>query len=340
MARALESLGAFRTAERVLLRLIARGEESLYFGPAVRKLVDVTLVARSHARGIAHLESLEENGAPGISDELAYLRGRHLQQQGKLNQAAAAFDNVGERSRFYASARYLQGVIATDGGELEEAEALFCAVTERDRNNSLALFADARFDDVRDLARLGLGRVAHEQVRGDDAFYYYFQVPNDSAEVAAALFESAYSMYEADDHDTALDLLDQLAARFASTAFSDEATLLRGYIHLKRCEYEKARLQFERYRAVFGPVRGRVQTALTSTLEREQLFDSLLSDGSHSAMTDASETHDWRDFLGEAPGQHQSTLGDGGRTPRRPDLEAVAGDGPRVLPLPPTDSSP
>ena len=63
---------------------------------------------------------------------------------------------------------------------------------------------------MRDLARLGLGRVAHEQYRFDDARYYYYLVPNDSERLPEALYESATSRYEAKDYDGARDLLDEL----------------------------------------------------------------------------------------------------------------------------------
>ena len=49
-----------------------------------------------------------------------------------------------------------------------------------------SFFVDGRFFEVQDLARLGLGRVAHERLRRDDAFYYYFQVPQDSPRLSEA----------------------------------------------------------------------------------------------------------------------------------------------------------
>ena len=48
------------------------------------------------------------------------------------------------------------------------------------------VFADERFFAVRDLARLALGRVAHEAGRFDDARYYYYLVPRDSDRLAEA----------------------------------------------------------------------------------------------------------------------------------------------------------
>lgn len=313
LARSLDKMGAYRSAERVLLRLLGRGSDDIYFGPAVRKFVDVTLAAGDVQRGIGLLEEIAaEEPTEDLSDELQYLRGRFYQQAGDATLAREAFEDVSRRSRFYASAQYLQGVIATEGGDLEEAETLFCSVTSTDKDDRYALFADDRFFEVRDLARLGLGRVAHENVRSDDAFYYYFQVPNDSPEVAAALFESAYSMYEGEDHDTALDLLDQLDVRFSATAFSDEATLLRGYIYLARCQYEQARQQFDRYREVFEPVRDEVRAALADEDRRDRLFEEVLaSDADDGARPRSEEREDWRDQFFESGETPAPQVGEG-----------------------------
>ena len=64
---------------------------------------------------------------------------------------------------------------------MRRGEQLFCRVADpKQTPKRAALFGRADFFRVRDLARLGLGRVAHEQYRFDDARYYYYLVPNDS----------------------------------------------------------------------------------------------------------------------------------------------------------------
>ena len=282
---ALLELGAHRTAAHYLLRILRRGAEAPFFGPAYRRVVDVALRGSELPSVLA---SLEEVGEAGLSEdslnELRYLRGRARYDANDLPAAEQLFTNVGRRSRFYANAQYLRGVIATRAGQLREAEQLFCSIATTPDTDRFTFYVDRRYFDVRDLTWLALGRVAHEGGRADDAFYYYFQVPEDSRRVSEALFEGAWAMYEGHDAETAVDLLDQLETRFPASPFVDEATLLRGYVHLDRCEFEEANRLFVRFAETFEPIRDEVDRILATDSRRERIAEDLL------AIEDASET--------------------------------------------------
>jgi TolA-binding protein len=283
LARSLERLGALRTASRYLERIIERGPEDPYFGPAFRKFVDVALASGNPAAAIGRLEGLGlglDLGAlpEDAQNEVRYLNGFERYQAGELRAAADHFEDITRRSRFYPNGQYLRGVIAAREGELEDAENLFCTVAEQSDREQLTFYVDERYFEVKDLARLALGRVAHEAGRADDAFYYYFQVPADSHRVAEALFESAYAMYEGGDMDTAVDLLDQLEARFPESPFVDEAALLRGYVHLGRCEFEEANALFVRFATQFEPIVYEIDRILRSPARQQRLYAELLAE--------------------------------------------------------------
>ena len=125
----LQELGAYRTAFRYLSRILSRGASDPYFGPAYRRSVDIALEGSDLNRILGQLELVGEAGlSPDALNELRYLRGRARYDAGDLNAADAAFQLVGRRSRFYANAQYLRGVIATRNGNLPGAEALFCSI--------------------------------------------------------------------------------------------------------------------------------------------------------------------------------------------------------------------
>ncbi|MBW2462842.1 MAG: outer membrane protein assembly factor BamD [Deltaproteobacteria bacterium] len=281
LARSLEQLGALRTAARYLEHIVERGPDDVYFGPAMRKYVDVVLRSGNISAGIERLEAL---GAPDMDitadneNELFYLRGRELYDAQDWAAADAQFDEITRRSRWYAAAQYLRGVAAARQGNLEAAEERFCAVATQGDDDRFTFYVDDRYFEVKDLARLALGRVAHEGQRADDAFYYYFQVPADSERVSEALFEAAYSMYEGSDFETAIDLLDQLEARFPQSAFIDEASLLRGYVHLGRCEFEDASQLFQRFAGRFGPIVQEIDLILESEPRQARLYEELLAE--------------------------------------------------------------
>lgn len=279
-------LGSLRTALGVLTRSIDRGPESPYFVPSVRLYVEAALELSDPDAAADGLEPRVMGGARGssragqpqdVQSELFYLRARARFGAGELDAAAPYFRRVTPQSRFYGSAQYMLGAIATRARKLREAEARFCRVAKAGTGSKYAFYVDGRFFEVQDLARLGLGRVAHESRRSDDAFYYYFQVPQDSPRLPDALFESAYSSYEGEEPDTAIDLLDQLQARFPEAALSDEAAMLRGYVALARCDFDKANAQFRRFVAHYDDVRAEAVRLLQSRTRRETLHEELIA---------------------------------------------------------------
>jgi TolA-binding protein len=284
LAGAMEKLGALRTAERYLDRILARGPEDPYYGPALRRAVDVALAGGRLDAAVARLEPFVGPGAPEDAlNELRFLRGRARYDAREYAQAMQELSTVTRRSRFYASAQYLRGAIAAKTGDLREAEARFCEITGTGDREQSTFYVDWRYFEVKDLARLGLGRVAHEARRPDDAFYYYFQVPQDSEHLPFALFEAAYAMYEGDDFDTAIDLLDQLEARFPESPFVAEAAILRGYVHLGRCEFDAADRWFRAFARRFQPIVEELDRVLESPARQARLYDELLEEDRREA---------------------------------------------------------
>ncbi len=277
LAGELAELGAHRSAFRVDERVLAHGTDDPYFGPAYRRAIDIALAGADLPAVLDALEGVGEEGlSPDALNELRYLRGRARYDANDDAEADAEFSQVSRRSRFYANAQYLRGVIATRRGALHDAETLFCSIATTSDTDRFTFYVDHRYFALRDLTWLALGRVAHEGQRAEDAFYYYFQVPADSDRVSEALFEASWAMYEGHDADTAVDLLDQLGARFPSSPYVLEASLLRGYVHLDRCEFEEADRLFVRFAEVFEPLRDEIERILASESRREGVFEELL----------------------------------------------------------------
>jgi hypothetical protein len=148
------------------------------------------------------------------------------------------------------------GLIDVEKGRYKEGENLFCKVADPKRQSQTTpVFADEKYFAVRDLARLGLGRIAHEQSRFDDSRYYYYLVPRDSDRLAEALYEAATSRYEKKDYDGARELLDELKALGIHHPYEDEAWILDAYVDLASCKFEDADKKLNRFLALYEPVR-------------------------------------------------------------------------------------
>ncbi len=216
--------GRAATARRAVQRLAEIAMESDDYGAVLEDFKGVPVTAPEETRG-----------------EIAYVTGRAREAAADPDGALTAYATVTPRSRFWAQATYLQGLILVEKGRYKEGENLFCKVADPNRqSNTTPVFADAKFFVVRDLARLALGRVAHEQSRFDDARYYYYLVPKDSDRLAEALYEAATTRYEKKDYQDARDLLDELNAIQSHHRYEDEAWILDAYIDLAQCKFESA----------------------------------------------------------------------------------------------------
>jgi tetratricopeptide (TPR) repeat protein len=254
---ALASAGAHEPARGYLKRLLPLSPSDTYARRAVRRLAEIAIDTERIAPILEDLRAVPAATLPPETrGEIAYLNGRARQLAGDPDGAFKFFAEVGIESRFWAQAVYLSGVIEVERGRMKEGENLFCKVADPARADKTApFFADEKFFAVRDLARLALGRVAHEQFRFDDARYYYYLVPQDSERLAEALYESATTRYEKKDYEGARELLDELKALKVHHRYQDEAWILSAYLDLARCRFDDADTQLKSFIAQYEPVR-------------------------------------------------------------------------------------
>lgn len=287
LGSALATAGIHDTARGYLRRSIAKN-----WGPqsprAVRRLVEIALERRAYEAGLQDVAAVPASAPPETLAEVAYLRGRARQAAGDVDAALAEYARVPQTSRFWSQATYLSGLMQVERGKMREGENLFCKVADPKRQDkSVPVFADERFFAVRDLARLALGRVAHEQLRHDDARYYYYLVPRDSDRLAEALYEAATTRYEKKDYAGARDLLDELFGLKSHHRYEDEARILDAYIDLALCRFPSADRKLNAFLADYEPVRN----AARRLAENERGTRALLAaarTGADASGTDAT----------------------------------------------------
>jgi hypothetical protein len=242
-------------------------------GPAaVRDVVDIALKLAAEGElellrdALRQLEPVARYFDSASNAELAYLRGRLAEADGTRETAVDAYAKLPQTSRHWAQAVYRQGLIAVADGKLKQGEDLFCKVADPKRQQrTLPLFADAAFFNVRDMARLALGRVAHEQERQDDARYYYYLVPQDSIRLPEALYESATTRYEKKDYEGARELLTELAIQDRDSAYSDLAS----------CKFADADLKLKRFIDRYEPMRKQVANLRSAAQPLRALNDGV-----------------------------------------------------------------
>ena len=256
LAVALARSGALGAALDAIDAIIKRGPAAPYWGPAHRRAVDIALETRDHAGVLARLEAIKTNDPipPSASGERAYLRGRAAYDAGKFADAEGELVTISKKSRMYSSAVYLRGVIRARRGELAGSAEAMCEVAGTADDDRLTFVVDERYFTLKDLARLGLGRLAHEAGEYDDAYYHYFQIPDDSVYLPDALFEAAWSMYQKRELATSRDLTAELLKTFPQSPNWPEASLLAGYVELADCTFDDSQKWYDKLAAKLQPI--------------------------------------------------------------------------------------
>jgi hypothetical protein len=252
---ALGRAGAYPMARDYLVRLLGSSAVDTWYRRAVSSLVDFGLASGDPQAFLGVLSGIAAGAQEPWAGDVAYLRGVLAERSGVADQALTAYAQVTPRSRFWAQATYRAGLIDVDRRRLGDGEQKFCKVADAKQTPKLApLFGGNDFFKIRDLSRLALGRVAHEQYRFDDARYYYHLVPGDSERLPEALYESATSRYEAKDYAAAHSLLNELRLLERPHAYTDEAWILDAYVDLAECEFPRADAKLQEFLKRYEPV--------------------------------------------------------------------------------------
>jgi hypothetical protein len=255
---------------------------------AVRRLVDIALENGEFSTVSKDMASVPASAPEETRGEIAYMNGRAMEFAGDPEGALTAYALVTQRCRFWAQATYLSGLIHVEKGNFKEGETLLCKVADPKRSAATTpVFADENFFAVRDLARLGLGRIAHEQGRNDDARYYYYLVPRDSDRLAEALYEAATTRYEKKDYDGARDLLAELTSLGSHHRYEDEAWVLGAWVDLARCRFVDADKKLLEFLARYQPVRDASRRIGASEETMRRLLAAIHT-GSDAAGTDVA----------------------------------------------------
>jgi hypothetical protein len=279
LAVALTDAGAHGAALDMIERVLRRGPNAPYYGPAHRRAVDIALDSRDYAGILARVEAVPSTDPIPLSatGERSYLRGRVAYDQGKLADAEAELGAISKRSRMYSSAVYLRGVMRARKGEWRESAEAMCEIAQTPDDDKFSFVIDERYFTIKDLARMGLGRLAHEKSDYDDAYYHYFQIPEDSDRLNEALFEAAWSMYQKRELPTSRDLVRELLTDFPTSPLWPEAGLLAGYTDLADCKFDESQVWYDQLLLKLQPVVDEMDRIRKDPHLRQDLFKKALS---------------------------------------------------------------
>ena len=180
------------------------------------------------------------------------------------------------QSRFFASALYFRGLIDARTRHFASARRNLCEIVEQADNDHFAFFVDGRYWAIKELAFLALGRIAHEQGRYDDAYYFYFRVPEDSERLPDALFEASWSMFQKGEYEASRAFIEQFDRAFPDSPLAPDVLLLHAMIDLKSCRFDRVRSTLDVFVSTYAPIQAEVARLIGEPERRRSLYRRLL----------------------------------------------------------------
>jgi hypothetical protein len=263
--------------------------DSRQFGlEAARRRLEIALQMGRYDNLEQLFQDLETRAGGDVADDINFVRGKALYFQGRYVDAITALGAISPGSLLYDKGRYFVGVSQTRLGQLDRAHGEFGGILGR-----LGEPTDSDTDElrsVRDLARIGVGRLFYEEQEWLEALGFYSNVPRHSVYYPAALYELSWTQIRqgnsAEDPvlraqylATALNNLEilQLVADDDSR-FQSQARLLRGDLLVRMEEYDEAVTEFARVVDETYPVERELGDIRDSYLhDRDAFYDALVN---------------------------------------------------------------
>jgi tetratricopeptide (TPR) repeat protein len=201
--------------------------------------------------------------------ELRYLAAKSLYQRTDLapadRQARTAAALAAVPPPYQLQARYLEGVLRVEKGDLDGARAIFegCSAAQGSA-------------DVAELCTLAVARLHADAGRPAAALDWYARVPRESPRFTEALYEIAWNYVKAKRYEEALKTAELITDLAPESQLAPEATILQGHLLLKLERHEEAVVKYEEVISTYAPVRDEIDAILSMHEDPVRYFNELI----------------------------------------------------------------
>ena len=204
--------------------------------------------------------------------EVRYLAAKSLYQRTDLapadRQARTAAALALVPPPYQLQARYLEGVLKVEKGDLDGARETFegCAAAGATQGNP----------EVAELCTLAVARLHADAARPAAALDWYARVPRESPRFTEALYEIAWNYVKAKRYEEALKTAELITDLAPETQLAPEATILQGHLLLKLDRHEEAVAKYEEVISAYAPVRDEIDALLSMHEDPVRYFNELI----------------------------------------------------------------
>lgn len=208
--------------------------------------------------------------------ELLYFLGKSLFFDKQYEEARDIFKTVRKESTYYPQSLYFLGAIHIQLGQMDQAVPFFKSVL--DVADGAAYF---KYEQVRDLAIVALGRLLFEKGDFTGATDHYLKLDRSSEFFAQAYFELCWAYIKREQYDKALEALRLIKYIAPGSIVQPQSELLEGNLLIRMRRYGDAMVLFNKVVKEYADIRDQLNTLKKSG-------SSLLDDANASGETQLS----------------------------------------------------
>jgi tetratricopeptide (TPR) repeat protein len=272
LARSLEQLEMYHTAQYFFLKVVNQGPDTPYFKYALPKLVKMARYTGDETELLKVAPKVPVEAYPrGSKNKMYYLMGLRALSQNDLNNARKYFGQISSKSELYMRARYLEGIIYNKQGKLKSAKRAFMDVVrspiEAETRQGLE-----RKQALKDLSLVNIGRMYYKIERFEDSSKYFDLVSHDSVYWPDSLFSAAWANFMQNNLNHTLgQLLTVRSPFFSEDDFIPELEYLRALTFFNLCEYKEVDKILVSFEGRMKPVQNELKGFVKGYATKEQL---------------------------------------------------------------------
>jgi hypothetical protein len=192
---------------------------------------------------------------------------------GFLSKAKSLIMQIGDKSKFYAKAKYLEGIIAYKEENFQSAVEAFKEVVKILNPQK----GKIRDDTLREMAFFQLARThyAHKQFRY--ALFYYDHITRDSEGWLESLFEASWAWFRLGKYQKALGNLITLDSPFFREEYFPEGLVLKAVTYYENCRYPESNQIVKDFKDRYEPLFKELDNLLKKAQSPESYYKQLLA---------------------------------------------------------------
>ena len=215
-----------------------------------------------------------ESTAPEkAKDEKAYRSKEALPPGEALERSLQHLEQVPEGAKYFAKARFMQGLIYFQRDDFEKAVESFRLVV-RLTHPKTGAYKSPR---LRQLAFFSLARTHYGFKQFRYALFYYDKISRDSEAWLEALFESSWAYFRLGNYEKSLGNLITLHSPFFVDEYFPESLVLEAITYYENCRYPEARGILDEFEKHYGGVRDEL-TKITKEGKKPEEYYKLLEE--------------------------------------------------------------